>query len=739
MRNIHITFLAFLLVVSTNAYSDTGWPREISLDNGVRILMYQPQPERLNGNKLVSRSVVSVRKSKSDEPVFGVVWTEATLLTDKDTRMTTLDEIKVTHLKFPDVKDSSKLQALTTILEAEIPRWKLDVHLDEIVATLEQEQKATGDDLSTEPPQVIYRTEPTTLILIDGDPVVKMDDKLKMERVLNTPFLMVKNPDDKKFYLYAGSLWYASPSIEKGWSAITALPSTIKTLDTEIKKQDQENQKKATEAAAPATSTAILISTKPAELIQTKGEAAFASIQGTSLLYITNSEDDIFKCVEDQQYYILLAGRWYIAATLKGPWNYLAPDKLPADFAKIPEGSDKDVVLANVAGTDAAREAVIDAQIPQTAKVDRNSTSCTVTYDGEPKFEAVEGTSLYVAVNTAGTVIRANNKYYAVDNGVWFVSGNATGPWTVSTERPSDVDKIPPSNKAYNTKYVYVYESSPEYVYVGYTPGYMGCYVYGPTVVYGTGFYYPPWYGAMFFPGPITWGFGMHYNPWYGWGMSVGYSAGFFAFGMGMAVGAACWFGPPVFMPPFRPVYRAGYGGYYGAHVSHYSNVNVNINHSNNVYNNRNDVNTRDVQRGQSGSNANRGASASTRDNPGNRASTGNISQNRGTSAGNTAQNRSASNRNSDSPRSTNKASNNVYSDRSGNVYQKGSSGDWQQRNNGSWQSSSGNRQSSASQMDRSSQQRDRGNMRSSQATQSRPSGGGYRGGGGGRGGGGRR
>jgi hypothetical protein len=738
MKKIQITLLTLIILVSVNAFSQNDWPREIALDNGVKILMYQPQPERMNGNKLLFRSVVSVRKSKNEEPVFGVVWTEATLITDKDTRMTTLEEIKVTNLKFPDVKDSSRIQALTTILEAEIPRWKLEIHLDEIVATLEQEQAATGDDLSMEAPRVIYRSEPTTLILIDGDPVVKMDDKLKMERVLNTPFLMVKNPDDKKYYLYAGSFWYASSSIEKGWAAVTTLPATIKALDTEIKKQDNENQKNATETATPATSTAILISTKPAELIQTKGEAAFASIQGTSLLYVTNSEDDIFKWVDDQQYYILLAGRWYKAATLKGPWNYLAPDKLPADFAKIPEGSDKDVVLANVAGTDAAREAVIDAQIPQTAKVDRSSTSCTITYDGEPKFEPVEGTSLYVAVNTSGTVMRANNKYYAVDNGVWFVSDKATGPWTVSTERPSDVEKIPPSNKAYNTKYVYVYESTPEYVYVGYTPGYMGCYVYGPTVVYGTGFYYPPWYGAMFFPGPVTWGFGMHYNPWTGWSMSVGYSAGFLAFGVGMAY-AACWWGPPVFIPPFRPVYHPGYGGYYGAHVSHYNNVNVNINHTNNVYNNRKDVNTRDVQRGQSGSNANRGSSASTRDNPGNRPSAGNNAQNRGTSTGNTTQNKGTSNRNTASPKPTNRTSNNMYSDKSGNVYQKGSSGDWQQRNNGSWQSSSGNRQSSASQMDRSSQQRDRGNMRSSQASQARPSGGGYRGGGGSRGGGGRR
>lgn len=105
------------------------------------------------------------------------------------------------------------------------------------------------------------------------------------------------------------------------------------------------------------------------------------------------------------------------------------------------------------------------------------------------------------------TVIKdADEKYFAVEDGVWFKSEKAKGPRTVSEDRPKEVSKIPPSSSAYNTKYIYVYESSPEYVYLGYMPGYMGCYVYGPTVVYGTGFYYATWYGSVYYPRPVTWG-----------------------------------------------------------------------------------------------------------------------------------------------------------------------------------------------------------------------------------------
>jgi hypothetical protein len=614
MKKIFIALLALIFVIPVNAFEKATWPREITTQKGVKITVYQPEPESVAGNKMNARMVVSVKMDKSSEPVFGVVWTETTMLTDKDTRVATMEDFKVTGTKFPDAKDQAKLDALKTILETEMPKWNLDIYIDEIVATLEQDQPQGTDAMNTKAPEILFRYEPTTLILIDGEPKEKMDDELKMERVINTPFFIVKNPDDKKYYLYAGSFWYVSAEVKTGWNMAKSLTKTITALDTEIKKKENEDKQKETGGTAsasgsvtsktPAASpTSILVSTTPAELIQTTGEANFISIEGTGLVYIKNTEDNIFKLIDDQQYYVLLSGRWYKAAALKGPWDYVPADKLPADFAKIPEGSEKDVVLPFVAGTAAAKEAVMDAQIPQTAKVDRNSTECTVKYDGEPKFEPIEGTSLQVAVNTSATVLLADNRYYAVENGVWFVSENPSGPWKVSDKRPADVDKIPPESQAYNVKYVYIYETTPEYVYVGYTPGYTGCYVYGPTVIYGTGYYYNPWYGPYYYPRPVTYGFCMHYNPWYGWGMSMGYSTGFFSVSIGF--GGYGHYGGYWGCPGYHPPYHGGYGGHYGNSYTH-NDININNGRNNNVYNNRRDATTKDVSRGQ-GTGGNRG------------------------------------------------------------------------------------------------------------------------------------
>ena len=443
-------------------------------------------------------------------------------------------------------------------------------------------------------------------------------------------------------------------------------------VNEQIKKQEKEANGGKENTEKPIV-TEIIVATSPTELLQSKGVIDYKTIQGTSLLYVGNSSNEIFKDINSQKTYVLLAGRWYNAPGINGPWAYVAADKLPADFAKIPEGSEKDGVLANVAGTDAAEEAKIDAEIPQTAKVDRKSASIKVEFDGAPKFKNIEGTSLKVAENSNVTVMQdQSGKYFALDNGIWFTASNANGPWQVANERPKDVENIPASSSAYNTKYVYVYDSTPDVVYVGYTAGYMGGYVYGPTIVYGTGFYYTPWYGSVYYPRPVTWGFGFGYNPWTGWSMGVGFNVGFMHVGIGFGGGygyGGGWFGPPMYRPPYRAPYYGG--GYYGNRQSggntFVNNGNININTGNgNIYNNKTGVSTKNIDRTSIGNN--------NKINANNKISNNKITDNRVGGDNNKA--------------------NNVFSDKDGNVFQKDSkTNNWNQRDNktNEWKPSSDN------------------------------------------------
>src|SRR5262249_31363148 len=160
-------------------------------------------------------------------------------------------------------------------------------------------------------------------------------------------------------------------------------------------------------------------------------------IDGTKLLWVKNTTDQLLLDTADQSYYALLSGRWFRGKALKGPWEYVAPDNLPADFAKIPETHPRGDVLTSVAGTPQSQEAVIANSVPQTAVISRKDAKLEPVYDGKPQFQPIEGTQLQYAVNSPTPVIQVDGKtYYAVENGVWFIATSPEGPWVAADTVP---------------------------------------------------------------------------------------------------------------------------------------------------------------------------------------------------------------------------------------------------------------------------------------------------------------
>ncbi|HKC10319.1 MAG TPA: hypothetical protein VKJ67_25825, partial [Methylomirabilota bacterium] len=264
----------------------------------------------------------------------------------------------------------------------------------------------------------------------------------------------------------------------------------------------------------------LYVSTTSAELLLVRGQPAFAPVSGTAILDVTNSDQDLFLYTPEQAYYVLLSGRWFRAPALQGPWQFVSGDRLPRDFARIPDSHQRGDVLASIPGTPQAREAVIANDIPQTATVSRLA-QLDVRYDGAPTLKAIDGTPLQYMVNASVPVIRVSaSTYYALQSGVWFVAPSPAGPWAVATSVAPVIYTIPPSSLLHYVTYAYVYGSTPDVVYTGYTPGYLGTAVApGPVVVYGTGYDYPDWVGDYWYPALATWGWGP---------FDLGFGVGFF-------------------------------------------------------------------------------------------------------------------------------------------------------------------------------------------------------------------
>ena len=461
------------------------WPREIETDKGL-VVMYQPQVDRLEGNILHGRAAVSVTAKGGSEPVFGAVWMEIRIETDIDARMVDFGEIRVPKVRFPDATPEQE-QGLIDLLTREMPTWNIELSLDRLIAALDlaERQSVTAEGFDDTPPRILFRQEPTVLVTIDGEPQLRDLGDTGVQGVINSPFLMVQDPKDKaSYYLYAGAeTWYRAPDPEGPWQVTQKVPKQIRELEPEEEEVDAEET-----AEGPSTPPAILVTTEPTELIVTDGPMQFSPLADGELLIVTNSESDLLREVASQEIYVLLSGRWYSARGEQGPWEFRRPDELPESFARIDPDSDYGYLLVWVAGTEMAKDAALDAAVPQTAAIKRDAT-IQVDYDGEPQFEPVEETTLHYAVNTESQVLQSGSQYYCVEEGVWYVASSAKGPWVVATEVPEEIRSIPPSSPVYNTKYVYIYDTTPEVVYVGYYPGYTSSYIYYGVPVYGTGWY----------------------------------------------------------------------------------------------------------------------------------------------------------------------------------------------------------------------------------------------------------
>ncbi len=550
---------------------DIGWPRVLTAPNA-KVTIYQPQLEVFQNDKLTARAAVSVTLPDKSEPVFGAVWFDCRVVTDRDARTVTIQEVKVPQVKFANATEEQK-EKLSSFLEQEVPKWDMTLSLDRLVAGMEAMEKsqAIAEEMKSVPPKIIFVSYPAVLATIDGQPELQPVENSKLMRVVNTPFLIVLDPGTKGYYLYGDKTWYTAIDITGNWRVVAIPPASV----VAITPKEEAPTPAEKESPAPALKPRVIVATSPTELIVTDGEPEYSPLVGSDLLYMSNTDGDVVMDVAAGQYYVLLSGRWFRAKALTGPWTYVASDKLPASFSKIPLDSDKAYLLASVGGTEQAKEAVMDNQIPQTTAVKRSEAKLQVAYDGDPKFEKIEGTSMDYAVNTEESVLKVGDRYYACHEGVWFVSDSPSGPWVVSDSVPPQVQDIPPSCPVYNVKYVYVYDTTPEVVYVGYTPAYLGSYVYGPTVIWGTGYYYHGWYGHVYYPRPATWGFRAYYNPWNGnWAFGVRYGRGFIAGGdfYGNRWHASGWWGP------------AGYRGFNNVNVNR---VNINNRNINNVNVNR--------------------------------------------------------------------------------------------------------------------------------------------------------
>ncbi len=568
--------------------SESPWPYTVRLNAKDVLQVYPPQVDSWDGLQLRARAAVVMREGasgsgdtgKDSRATYGVVELAARTLVDKGTRRVTLDQYTVTKAQFPSA--GQEAQAWVDALQKDAIGRQRTISLDRLEAQVQGVQAAERNarlPLKNEAPSLVFSRQGAILVSIDGAPRYVRAEGTSMDRVLNTRVLLLRDASGRH-YLHVFDGWMTAESLDSpaGWSVLPGESADLKKLRTEAQANRAADLLSGNTAAtsdkagdarqAPpslksGTPPRIYIATGPTELIVSDGDWLWTPIAGTQLLYVKNTTGNIFRDNKDQQIYLLISGRWFRAPNEAGPWSFVAANALPADFAKIPDDSEKENVKASIAGTPQAREAAIATNVPQTAAVRASQAKLpALRFDGgAPRWTAIAGTSLNWAPNTATPLIQVDgNSYFALDNGVWFTAPGVEGPWVVATAVPAAIYSIPPSSPLHYVTYVRIFGVSGDYVYVGYTGGYQGEYVdpASGVVVYGTGYAYDPWIDTAWVGWPVTYGYGaaVTYTPWVGW--TYGFC---FGWAWGAATSAWAWGWGPY---PYWGPWAYGWGGWWG-------------------------------------------------------------------------------------------------------------------------------------------------------------------------------
>jgi hypothetical protein len=657
---------------SAKGARDLGWPR-IFTDGTATIGVHQPQVEDWKDFKvLVAMSAVEIQTQKGAKKVLAAMHFKAETDTDVSARLVNMGRLDIQSFRVPG-ESEEKTKELQALVEKLLPQKTDAIALDRILAYLDPSRvKVRETKVSTEPPPIMVSTTPAILVMIDGPPIIAPIQGTKLSYVVNTNWDLIK--EDKEYYLLNSSQWLTAKSVEGPWKVTGKLPKEFEKIPAD---QNWDDVRKALNPPDPGKNAAapkVFVLEKPGELILIAGQPQLRPIPGTELSDVTNTKSFLFFHNLEKQYYFLTSGRWFRSPAFNTPWEY-ATDKLPPDFAKIPTNDPKAVVRASVPGTIEAQDAVLLASVPQTAVVNRKAAAAeaAVKYVGDPQFKPIDTTTLQYAVNTPEDVIKVQDKYYLLQQGVWFVSSAATGPWEVADSIPQEIYKIPPESPKYNTTYVYVTDSNSDSVSYAQTAGYLGITIGFGVAMWGTGWYYPPYYyyGPMY-PYPVYWGY-----PYCSYGAAAWYNPATGFYGRGaVAYGPYGGYGRAAAYNPATGAYvrRAGaYGPYQAGMATSFYNPRTGTWGAGYRYANPyQGWGQGVVQRGDQWARGgyyydSRGAIGGIR-----------TSEGGGMIAAGNGENRGMVGRTSDGD---------LYVGKDGNIYKRDQSGNWSQRNGNSWTS----------------------------------------------------
>ena len=183
---------------------------------------------------------------------------------------------------------------------------------------------------------------------------------------------------------------------------------------------------------------AIVVSEKPLKLLLIDKEPVKASLEGTDIEYVVNTNWNIFYYRPDEQWYVLNEHTWqhnnYLA---DGDW--ITTDELPADFEKL-------ALSDNWPEVQKALPARKPENPPLPFIISMEETEL-ILLDGAPRLSVIEETGISYVSNTESDLFKLGDHWYFLVSGRWFSNSQLNGQWQAVKDLPGEFAQIPAGHK----------------------------------------------------------------------------------------------------------------------------------------------------------------------------------------------------------------------------------------------------------------------------------------------------
>src|SRR5450432_827404 len=293
-------FVAFLTMAQ-----DPGWPRQFK-NNGSVMVVYPPQVENWQDYQSINfRMAFSLTPAHQTKQVVGVVYINATTVSDTYNHMVTLSNMNIVSVHFPGLDDATA-SSMEQIVRSTLNVSKtVTVSMERIVACTPKPQTTSTVNVQNDPPIIFVSNKPAIILQLEGTAALADATPGGIKYVFNANWPVFFDPPSSKYYLFDNIEWQTSTQLSGPWTFTSALPMSLINLST------NQNWTSSLKNAIPAQAWSdpnmpqIFYATTPAEIILFEGQPAMASISATSLTYATNTTMLFF--IPVQQVFIIIS------------------------------------------------------------------------------------------------------------------------------------------------------------------------------------------------------------------------------------------------------------------------------------------------------------------------------------------------------------------------------------------------------------------------------------------------